>query len=227
MDATRIASAAWLALAALAVAPLQAAVTGTCERDGRQLSLVDGVAWVIENEYLESGETAWQLAFSSHPLDSGRIWREAPSRRESAFTFQVMEATGDAGTLQLELLRRDSREADEEFDAREAEDLVRSQSLWLSPGTTLSRSGSTVGEVRVRQHDAARIRGHYRFAEDDLRCSVDFDIPVLGDPSTAPPPPGEPLPADGGEPGKVVLVSNRALLAGDIETLATVLHPER
>ena len=222
--------AAWLvfALGLSLGGPVVAGVEGSCERDGRSVRFVDGVAWaVIEAWDLEAGIPAWELGFATMAIDKPDVWRAPADRRGTAFSFQAMQAEGDAASLTLRLLRVPATPASDEQDAREGEDRVDSQTLWLSPGTTLSSSGSSVGEIVVEHQQAGRIAGHYRFDDGAERCTVRFDIEVIGDRAAAPPLPGTALPADGGAPGQAVLASNRALLAGDLDALAALLPPER
>ncbi len=89
-----------------------------------------------------------------------------------------------------------------------------------SAGMSGFRSG--VGESIVLDHrDDKRIAG--RFSADG-GVALGFDLPITG---SALERPGTPLPADGGEPGKVLLARMAAIHAGDMDELIANTPPDQ
>jgi hypothetical protein len=95
----------------------------------------------------------------------------------------------------------------------------------------VSRGGSDIGTLTPAPSPdgTGPVAGRYRYVDEDdgFTCDVTFSVARLGDPKDAPPPPGKPLPADGGEPGQAYLALNQALRAGDVDALADLLPPDR
>lgn len=209
----RVAIVLTVCLLFLAALPARAGASGQCQYQEHSARFVDGVAWEAVDDDTREPTGELVLALTTFAPDSAAIWRVPPEQRDDALRDQ--ESSADASArLQLTL---------------DPDDSVHQQFLWFSPGTSLSRSGSAIGEYVAGKAESGRIKGHYRFAgdPDDPRCDVDFDLPVLGDPAQAPPPPGKPLPAGGGEPGRVYLSGNAAILAGDLDAMAALLPPDK
>jgi len=207
-----------------------APVSGYCTHPDRRISLVDGVAWLEPVEPEDEADAAEseaegedgaepeaapappiRLGLSSALLDAGDIARAED--REAAFRDQGW-GQDQSGRLELTI----------------TEGAVRQQYLWMSPGTNLSYASSEVGRYQPGPDQPGRVRGTYRFTPDDgqdLTCEVSFDLAILGDVKDAPPLPGIALPADGGAPGAAYLEMNRALHAGDIETMLRMLPADR
>lgn len=206
--------AAGMALLCGAAGAQAAGVEGHCEHESRTATFVDGAAWAVVDD--DSGEATGErmLVFSTYDLDTDVIWRAQAADREDAFREQD-GGPGESARLQLTL------------DADGA--IVTQQYLWLSPGNNLSRSGSQIGTYARTPGAQDRVAGRYTYSDeaDDRRCDLRFDIAVLGDPASAPPLPGKPLPAGGGEPGRAYLANNDALIAGDLEALSRLLPPDR
>jgi hypothetical protein len=202
-----------LVACALALAPAQAKVAGSCDYVDTHVDFVDGVAWdapVDPDDGEDVAAAPLALGFTTFALDAGALARA--SDRDDALRDQTWSADGDQSRIVV----------------THEDDAVSSVFVYIAPGTSLSRSGSDLGEFSVRSAGARRI-GKYVYADDDgeLSCSIEFDIAHLGDPANAPPPPGTPLPADGGEPGRAYLAVNAALRAGDLDALAALLPPAR
>lgn len=90
----------------------------------------------------------------------------------------------------------------------------------LSAGISGFRRG--VGEdIVLEHHDERRIAG--RFSADG-GVALTFDLTVTGSQIERP---GTPLPADGGEPGKVLLARMAAIHAGDIDELIANTPPDQ
>ena len=222
----RAASTVALATAlGLICANAHAGVSGHCTYKGEKHALVDGAAWVLPEDPDEDHD--WdddgvpdeavgpdvEMGFASFKIDAGALQRAED--RDDALMDQ---AFANDGSTKLELTMAPDK-------------LITQQYLWISPGTNLSYSSNEVGTFVLKSATKGRLVGTYRYADDDdpdgPACELDFDIPLLGTIAEAPPMPGQPLPADGGEPGKVYLALNKAMLAGDLDALATLLPPEQ
>ena len=222
---TRTALAVALATA-LCCTDATAAVSGHCTYEGTRHALVDGIAWIEADELVahdwdedgvpdEPEPPDITLGFGSFTIDAGAVQRaedRGDALRDQAF------ANDEATKVELTL---------------SPEGLVTSQYLWISPGTNLSNSGSDVGKYTAKAGAKGHLAGHYTFADDDAEgpaCDITFDIAQIGTVAEAPPPPplpGTPLPAGGGEPGKVYLALNRAVIAGDIDAIIKLLSPAK
>jgi hypothetical protein len=224
MTRTALAIAMTIALGSMGTTA-QAAVTGFCTYEGARHVLVDGVAWVEPEDPDEDHD--WdddgvpdeavgpdiKLGFTTFKLDAGDIQRS--DDRDDALTNQAF-AADESAKLMLTLA---------------PDKLVTQQYLWISPGSNLSYSSNEVGKYTAKTAGKGRIAGQYHYADDDEEgpvCDVTFDIAQIGtvaDAPPPPPPPGKPLPADGGEPGKVYLALNKAMIAGDVDALGKLLAP--
>lgn len=194
-----------------AAASAQAEVSGSCVHDGRRVALVDGVAWLEPVPPGSDRPPAIRLAVASFDFVDDDVARAQD--REEAFRDLSL---GKEGSARFELTLRD--------------DVAVRQYLWMSPGTSLSYASNRIGDFRPGQTQPGRISGSYRFTPahgQGVDCRFAFDVAVLGDPGDAPPPPGLPLPADGGAPGAAYLALNRALQALDIDALISLLPADR
>lgn len=217
-----------LAVAACLLAgTAQAKVSGTCVYKDRTVTFVDGAAWQLPVEeddedddfgYYDDEDDAApagppvEVAFATVKLDAGALARA--SDRGDNVQDQVWAEDGDHGRLTITI----------------EGNRVSHQSFWMSPGTSASYSGSDVGHLKPGAEKAGRVSGSYRFTPEDgqdITCSVSFDLALLGDASAAPPPPGTPLPPDGGAPGKAYLAMNKALHSGDFEAIASLMPASR
>jgi hypothetical protein len=201
-----------------------AGVAGHCTYKGEKHALIDGAAWVVPEDPDEDHD--WDddgvpdeavgpdigMGFATFKIDAGAIQRA--DDRDDALMDQAFAHDGSA---KLEL-------------TMSPEKLVTQQYLWISPGTNLSYSSNEVGAFVLKAASHGRLVGTYQYADDDdpdgPACDLNFDIPLMGTVAEAPPLPGQPLPADGGEPGKLYLALNRAMIAGDLDALAKLLPPE-
>jgi hypothetical protein len=202
-----------------------AAVSGSCTYEGIRHALVDGVAWVVPEDPDEDHD--WdddgvpdepvgpdiKLGFATFSLDANDIQRAED--RDDALTNQAF-AHDDSSKVVLTM---------------GPDKLVTAQYIWISPGTSLSYSSNEIGKLDLKAPAKGRIAGHYTSTDDDAEgpnCDITFDITQIGtvaDAPPPPPPPGQPLPPGGGEPGKVYLALNKAMLAGDIDALGKLLAP--
>jgi hypothetical protein len=223
---TIVGMAAGIALAVAAAGPAAAAAQGTCTYEDHRLELEDGAAWTVPPDedfepsdwdgdgVPEPNPVQLAIGFGSFPLDHGALARATD--RDDELSDQAFADDGDdSGKLVLTV----------------EEGEVTMLAVWFSPGTSVSRGGSGVGAVTPAPtaDGTGRIAGRYRHVDEDdgFTCDVTFDVPRLGDPKDAPPPPGRPLPRGGGEPGRAYLALNAAMRAGDVDALAELLPPDR
>jgi hypothetical protein len=223
---TVIGMAVGAALALAAAGQAAAKAQGTCTYEEHRLELEDGAAWRVPPDpdfepadWDGDGEpdpVPPQLAIGlgSFAVDHGALARATD--REDALSDQAFDDDGDdSGKLVVTV------EGGE----------VTMLSVWFAPGTTVSRGGDGLGTVTPAPaaDGTGPVAGRYRYVDDDdgFECDVTFDVPRLGDPKDAPPPPGTPLPRGGGEPGRAYLALNAAMRAGDVDALAKLLPPDR
>jgi hypothetical protein len=203
----------------------QAGVSGHCTYEGIKHALVDGAAWVLpidsdeDFDWDDDGvpdETVGpdiELGFTTFKIDVGAVQRAED--RDDALMDQAFRAD-DASKLELTI---------------SPDKVITQQYLWISPGTNLSYSSNEVGEFKPKAIGGGKVAGTYKYTDDDAEgphCELTFDIPLIGDVKDAPPPPpppGKPLPADGGEPGRLYLALNKAMLAGDLAALEKLMPP--
>lgn len=221
---TRTALAVALATALLSSDAFASAVSGHCTYEGTQHALVDGLAWVVVDDevhdYDEDGvpddplPPDIQIAFGSWQIDANDVQRaenRTDALRDQAFTND--EATKVLLTLS-------------------PENLITQQYIWISPGTNLNYGSNEVGKYEARAGSTGRLAGHYTYVDEDAEgptCDITFDIAQIGERAAAAPPvlPGEPLPADGGAPGKALLALHRAVQAGDADAIIAALPADK
>lgn len=207
----RIAAAAGLVFAVSQTATA-GTVTGNCRYEGKESTLVDGVFYMAPNTFEET-KLERTLIFTTLPLDRVAIGRATDI--ESAVQEQVWAGEGD-GRIQLSI---------------DAEGSVWAMN-YASSGTSLSQSGTGVGELKLTADSAERIAGTFKVGEsdDELNCSIHFDLgsgESKAAVAAAPPlPKGKPIPAGGGELGRVYMQSYEAMKKGDIDALMATANEE-
>jgi hypothetical protein len=194
-------------LLAVASPAVRAGVDGSCTYKGQKLAFVDGHArrapdMFDENELLP---TLWfvTVAFDPAPLAAA-----SAKDNDDAVTRQVFDHDSAELTLRLDAAGK----------------VVEALQLYVPPGSNRSLSSNEVGELKLSGGIAARAAGRFKLDDDELHCDLNFDLPMGGagpgaKPAAKPKPAGQPLPAGGGEPGKVYMAMHRATLAGDVEAM--------
>ena len=186
---------------ALAGAPAMAAVKGQCTYKGKNHAFVDGAAAIAPDPFEKSNKipTFW---FVTVPFDADAFGSKTPDDYDDVVTGHGFDK--DAATLQLRLDK--------------AGKVVEMLALYVPPGTTQSMSSNEVGTLAMKAPIGARASGSWSLADDDLKCSLSFDLP-MGGKGPPPPPPkawGVALPAGGGAPGAAYMAMHKATLAGDV-----------
>lgn len=88
-------------------------------------------------------------------------------------------------------------------------------------GTVSGSSSDLANAFRITHIDAERVRGEL---DDGERNQLRFDLPIQGTEIARP---GQPLPADGGEPGRVLREMIAATHAGDIDRMIALASDEQ
>ena len=92
-----------------------------------------------------------------------------------------------------------------------------------NPNASFNSSG--YGEFKLAAAPAGRIAGRWVLAEPDDFFGETYDFDLNFDVAITPPP-GTPLPADGGEPGKAYRAWTSAVAKGDIKVLSALVGGE-
>lgn len=206
------------AVLAIALAPFatQAAGGGNCTYENQKLAIIDGV---IFQEPDSSDENAKKtvVALASVKLDAGRV--AAATDPAGAVTDQVsgqFHGQRDGGGIGLIRITVDEHK------------IVTGYYAYFAPGSNLSRSGSgPFGELTLTRNDARGAAGHYtlKSADDEVACDVTFDLAYARPGAAASPVAaaaakgGKPLPAGGGEIGKVFQANVTAMQKGDVDAM--------
>ncbi len=191
-----------LGLPAAGIAAQDASVSGTLTANGETVSLPYVYAYALEEGFYEDDDPAWALLFVENPIEERdvdeHIW-------DSAFVEIRITKTaefGDEPTLQ-----------------------AYAQSLRFSADQGGNISGGTYPEVELESTGPERFAGRVYLPEaqtifdDTFQYDFTFSAP-LSDPNA---PIGEPLPADGGEPGTAYIAWVNAIHSGDVEQLKALV----
>ena len=200
-----------------ALAP--AAVSGNCTYGDKKLALTDGVIYQM-SDHFEPTKKETTVALSNLKLDAGKI--AAAKDPEDALREQVWKAD-DGGQVRITL----------------GDGGVTNIYAFLPPGSNISQGGTAFGDLKLTRNDPKGAAGHYSLkgkAGDDLSCDFTFDL-AYAKPGTAPAPSasgaaaaaqtGKPVPAGGGELGKVFQANLAAMQKGDIDAMLATVSKEQ
>ena len=190
-----------------------AGVTGQCVYEGKKLVFVDAYAALAPDPFEEKLKVP-MLWFTTVALDRAALAKADSDEIDDAVTEQTM----DLHSVKLEL----------RLDA--AGTVVEGLQFYQPPGSNRSVSGNDVGELKLKAPVGARASGHFALTDDeDLKCDVEFDLPIAGKgpPAPAAKPWGTALPKGGGEPGAVYMAMHKATLAGDIDAMLKLASKEQ
>jgi hypothetical protein len=188
---------------AAAAAQAKDGATGTITIDGKSWPVADAVA-VMDGEDLE-------IVFGQAAFDRVK-W--ADDGEFDSFDLTDFKDGADGQSLTIDI---------DEEDGGYGGHNVR-----YSPGSTSGGYSSDYEEgVKLTTRSAERVAGTVKFAdaEGGLGVDVSFDLPVTKTGKLARA--GTPLPADGGEPGKALRAAVDATLAGDVDKMTAMSHPDR
>ena len=192
-----------------------AAASGSCTYNDKKLALVDGVIYQHPDSF-DKDKKETVVALASLKLDAGKI--AAAKDAEDELREQVWK-DDNAGQVRITL----------------GDGGVTNIYAYLPPGSNISQGGTAFGDLKLTRNDAAGAAGHYSLkgkASDDLSCDFTFDLAyakpgaaAAGSAAGAAPAAqaGKPIPAGGGELGKVLQANVAAMQKGDVDAmLATV-----
>jgi hypothetical protein len=181
-----------------------AAASGSVDYRNAKWTVADAIAYADDEEI--------EIAFTSVALDRAKMTADG-----TIDSLDLMRAGGNKITINLDA---DGPTMCIDFTSR--------------AGDTMS-SGSSCDSgmqeaITLTARSAERVAGSMQWGEKDgEHIHLSFDLPIEGGAggggqvARA----GEPLPADGGEPGKAVLAHFAALASGDWNRLKAGAHPDR
>lgn len=191
----------------------EAGVTGKCAYSGKTLAFVDAHAALVPDPFEETKKVT-KLWFVTKALDRAAMANAKSDDVDDAITAHGFEH--DSATLSLRL----------DVEGK----VVEAMQLYVPPGSNRSVSGNDVGDLTVKAAMTTRATGRWVLSDDDdLKCNLQFDVPIggKGPPPPAPKPWGTALPKGGGEPGKVYMAMHRATKAGDIDAMLATATKDR
>jgi hypothetical protein len=197
---------------------VQAASSGSCTYEDKKLMLTDGVVYQ-EPDTSEEGKKVTTVALASVKLDAGRI--AAAENHNSAVTDQVSDQFhGQSSGPQLGLIR-----------ITFGTEGVTGYYTYIAPGTNMSQYGSApIGELKLSRNDAKGAAGHYTL-KGEVSCDFTFDLayaaPNAKGTGTAASAGGKPIPAGGGDAGKVFQANVVAMQKGDIDAMLVTVSKDQ
>jgi hypothetical protein len=210
-----------VALLVIASPAARAGVEGTCTYEGKTLHYSDGVAARAPDPFDDTAmvPTVW---FGTVAFDHGALASVPAKDLDDAITSQIFDH--DSAELRLRL------------DAAGA--VVEALQLYVPPGNNRSLSSNEVGKLTLTGKSAGNLAGQFKLDDDeDLHCDLKFDLPMAGGGAGKPAAPaaaaapakpsGKPLPAGGGEPGQAYMALHRAVVAGNVDTMLTLVDAEQ
>ncbi|HJU39670.1 MAG TPA: hypothetical protein VJ724_08870 [Tahibacter sp.] len=201
-----------LSMLAVAAPAFAAGNAGECSHGEQVLKIVDGYAYRKPDEYAE-GRVMVHVVLSSVALDRGKL--AGAKEVDDAIREQVWD--NDGGQVALTI------------DGAE----VTSLNAFLPPGTSTSRGGTGFGELTLARNDDAGVAGTFRYtaeSERELGCDVRFDLAyatAADAKKAAAARAGKPLPAGGGDAGKVFQANLAAMRKGDVAGLLATLNAKQ
>lgn len=182
---------------------------GTMTVNGRKFDLAFAYATPKKNPF-DKSKTDTLVILSDRPIPEKAVYDEFEMMRvadDLQWTGVALQVTGDMSVV---------------------------SGMFYSPAFEKMTSFSATGmhKVEAKAWAKDRVSGRaYMEAENEFfgntyQYDATFDAPVIVDPGEGPLP-GKPLPAGGGEPGKAYEKYRKALFAGDLETLRTLVSAER
>ena len=181
--------------------------TGSLSFDGEAIALPYVYVYAREEGFYDPADPTWTIVF---------IDRELAER-------DVDDLPWDASYLELGITSTTFYDENAERQVQ-----VYSQSFRPSADYGGNMSGGDYPEIDLQQAGPERFTGRVYHAEPveflDHTIQVDFtfDAP-LSDPDA---PIGDPLPADGGEPGRAWVAWTEAVRSGDLDRLKALAPPE-
>ncbi len=204
----QIAFAGFALLLAAALVPGAAgadgAISGTFTVNGAPVELPHAYVWPAEEGFYDAVDPTWTLLFVDRALEprdlGGMVW-------DAAFLEIGITETAEFGD--------------------QPEIQVYSQTIRFSADQGGNVTGGSYPEVEFTL-EGDRVKGRVfhaeeqEFFDDAYQYDLTFDL-ALSDPNA---PIGDPLPADGGAPGKAYLAWIEAVHSGDLSRLKAIVPAE-
>ncbi|MEO8671790.1 MAG: hypothetical protein ABI411_10785 [Tahibacter sp.] len=193
-------------------------VGGDCQYKGKTIAFRDGVVYHEANAFDDKKQDV-VVALATIALDKAAIVKAED--KDDALRDQIWKAD-EAAKVELHI-----------------DQSTVTAMHYSGGGTSLSQSGSEVGKLSAKANDAKHVDAAFTLdgdGKDDMRCALNFNLSYgntaaaagsaktsAAAETTAPARAGKPLPAGGGEAGKVFQANLAAMQKGDINgMLATV-----
>lgn len=200
----------WAALLFLAIVPPGAAqpiVNGTLTANGSTVELLFVYVWPEKEGFYDTNDPTWNIIFVEHELQPRDI------------------DTHPWDTAWVHIGITETREFS---DSGQPELQVYTQSIKFSADAPGNISGGNYPEMDIEGLGSEIVTGRVWHSEpqtvfdDSYRFDISFSTPVF-DPDA---PIGDPLPADGGEPGQAYLEWVETIHSGDIDKLKSIIPAE-
>ncbi|MBN2369003.1 MAG: hypothetical protein JXO72_00780 [Vicinamibacteria bacterium] len=188
-----------------AVAGEEASVSGALKVNGKTVALPYVYVYALEKGFYDENDPTWKILFVGHAVEERNLDKPV---WDSAYVELGLTRTAEFG--------------------EQPELQVYSQSIRFSADAGGNISGGSYPKVEIESAGPERFAGRIYLPEeqklfdDAFQYDFTFSAP-LSDPDA---PLGDPLPADGGEPGKAYLAWVAALHAGDIGRLQKLVPAE-
>jgi|GEM_PF-2115522 len=186
------------------LAAQEASVSGTFSANGAAVELPFVYAWKLDKGFYDESDPTWKVLF---------VGRAVPERELDEMIF-------DAAYVEIGITRT------AEF-GDQPELQVYSQNVRLSSETG-NLSGGTYPKIELTATGPERFAGRVyhaepqQFFDDTFQYDFTFSAP-LSNPNA---PIGDPLPADGGEPGAAYLAWVAAVHSGDLDRIKAMVPAE-
>lgn len=217
---------AFVAVAALTAAGVAHAdsIRGGCSYDGARFTFTDGVVFKDANPF-DDAKLDTMVVLTTFVIDKAKLAAEQDNK--SYAIADQGSGVDDSRRLSLRI----------------SEGKVATAS-YQSSGTSVSVSGGDIGKFSAKADDAKRVAGDFVLQDDDkddLQCDVGFDLAYAtrtaasatgganagASAGNAPAAKGKPLPAGGGDPGKVFQANLAAMQKGDVDAMLATVTKEQ
>jgi hypothetical protein len=187
-----------------AAAGEEASVEGDLIANGKTVELPYVYVYALDEGFYDKADPTWKVLFVEHPIEESKldepVW-------DSAYVELGITDTAEFGERKVQ---------------------VYSQSIRFAADAGGNISGGDYPQLEVESVGPERFAGHVfhpqeqEFFDDTYQYDLTFDAP-LSDPNA---PIGDPLPADGGEPGRAYLAWVAAIHSGGLDELKKLVPSE-
>jgi hypothetical protein len=182
-----------------------AEVSGALLANGAQIELRYVYVWAEKEGFYDPADPSWRILF---------VEREMGQR-------ELGDPIWDAAWVEIAVTETS------EF-GEQPELHVYLQSIKLSADSGGNISGGTYPQIELQGLGSERISGriYHTEAQEFFDDTYSYDFTFSASLSDLDAPIGDPLPADGGDPGRAYLQWVEAVHSGDLDTLRSVVPPE-